>query len=135
MNSFAPSESSKHFKQTSHFAREASPISNANKENEQLNTSSSVQFKSFNDPLNLLNELSENVKLDESIIEEHLSLYEKITHQKWQIRRKTFMELRDQNDDFQPAWLRNVVNECNQFAYYEGLRFVDYFTQSENVTK
>ena len=43
------------------------------------------------------------------------------------------MELREQCDDFQPVWLKNVVNECNQFAYYEGLRFIEYYTSSEYV--
>jgi hypothetical protein len=37
--------------------------------------------------------LNENVKLDESVVEEDLTLYEKLTHPKWQIRRKTYAEL------------------------------------------
>lgn len=73
---------------------------------------------------------------------ENLSIFDKLKHRKWQIRRKAYMdlneffterrdfsEMREDNftiESFVP-WLKNIVNEQNLIALSDGLRALNTF--------
>ncbi|CAD8205048.1 unnamed protein product [Paramecium octaurelia] len=89
--------------------------------------------------IEILNDVAETSKIDESVLDSNLTLFEKITHHKWQIRRLVLMNLTEEYQknqtvyEFQSAWLKNIINDSNQFAMTEGLKFIQVFVKSQQM--
>ncbi|CAD8155605.1 unnamed protein product [Paramecium pentaurelia] len=89
--------------------------------------------------IEILNDVAETSKIDESVLDSNLTLFEKITHHKWQIRRLVLMNLTEEYQknqtvyEFQSAWLKNIINDSNQFAMTEGLKFIQVFVRSQQM--
>ncbi|CAD8196337.1 unnamed protein product [Paramecium octaurelia] len=91
------------------------------------------------DAIEILNDVAETSKIDESVLDSNLTLFEKITHHKWQIRRLVLMNLTEEYQknqtvyEFQSSWLKNIINDSNQFAMTEGLKFIQVFVRSQQM--